>query len=212
MASDDGALRGRPAVSSRYGGPCRGRGLSSSVAVAERPVPRSHPWRAIVSDIAGISDSTRLGIALLLSLADAHLDRVTIDTLTDATGATYAAVARILRRLAQARLVRSARGPGGGWRLSVPPNCISLHRVLRALRATATSHGEGANGERMTHRGSVLLDNVIRQCETPLVRALVDVSLADLLDMELRGLELASSSDPFTKLELESPPANLRES
>lgn len=212
MATDDAVLSARPAVSCCSGSLWRGRGLSSSVAVAERPVPRSYPWRGIVSDIAGISDSTRLGVALLLSLADAQLDRVTIDTLTDATGATYAAVARILRRLAEARLVRSARGPGGGWRLSVPPNCIALHQVIRALKVTDTSSDKGTTAERMTHRGSVLFDSIIRRCEAPVVRALSDVSLADLLGMERQGSELAGLRGPLARLELESPPANRRES
>ncbi|MFH1690014.1 MAG: Rrf2 family transcriptional regulator [Candidatus Eisenbacteria bacterium] len=146
----------------------------------QRPLPRSDPRKGITH----ISDSTRLGIALLLSLADAGTGRVTIEALVDATCATYATVARILRRLAQAKLVRSTRGPGGGWRLSVPPSCIALRQVIKALRADDASPKGSTAGERSILRGSTLLDSVIWRGEAPLVRALAGVSLADMLDTE----------------------------
>jgi len=163
-------------------------GLEHGSVLLETPVEpslaRPVPAKTIVVDIYHVSSSTRLGIALLLSLADAGTGRVTIEALVDATCATYAAVARILRRLAQAKLVRSTRGPGGGWRLSLPPGCISLRQVIRALRIGDASHDGNTAGERHTHRGSAVLDSVIRRGQAPLVRALAAMSLADMLNAE----------------------------
>ena len=184
MASDDAVLSARLAAAFRPGSLGRGRGVLPLATPVQRSLPRADPLGTIVLDIARVSDSTRLGIALLLSLADAGSDRVTIDALTGDTGGTYAAVARILRRLAQARLVRSTRGPGGGWRLSLPPGCIAIRQVIAALRTADASPNGSTAGERSTLRGSALLDSVIRRNEAPLARALASVSLADMLDME----------------------------
>ena len=161
--------------------------------------------RAIMSDAAHTSDPIGLGIALLLSLADAYPDRVTIDTLTDATAETYAAVARILRRLARARIVRSTRGPGGGWRLSVPSSCITLRQVIRALRTgDALPNGSTADRER-TYRGAALLDSLLRRSEALLVRTLTGVSLADMLEMERQNLESAASDKLFARSDAARP-------
>ncbi len=185
MATHNAVLNARQAAPLQPGNlrlECESMHLEIIPAV--QSLPRSDPLGTIVLDIARVSDSTRLAIALLLSLSDACPDRVTIDALTDATGGTYATVARILRQLAQARLVRSTRGPGGGWRLSVPPSCIALRQIIGALRTADASPNGSTAHERSTHRGSALLDSVIRRSQTQLVRALAGVSLADMLDME----------------------------
>ncbi len=189
MATDNAVLNARHAAPLQPGSLRRGCESKHLETLVVRSLPRSDPRGTIVLDIARVSDSTRLGIALLLSLSDACPDRVTIDALTAATGGTYAAVARILRRLAQARLVRSTRGPGGGWRLSVPPGCIALRQVIGALRTAAPSPNGSTARERSTHRGSALLDSVIRRSQASLVRTLASVSLADMLDMERQAGE-----------------------
>ncbi len=181
MATDNTVSRTRQGAAFRSLAGVQSMHLETPVV---RSLSRADPRRTIMLDITHVSDSTRLGIALLLSLSDACPDRVTIDALTVATGGTYAAVARILRRLAQAGLVRSTRGPGGGWRLSVPPSCIALCQVIGALKTADASLNGSTARERSTHRGSALLDSVIRRSQASLVRALAGVSLADMLDTE----------------------------
>lgn len=46
-------------------------------------------------------------------------------------------IRRLLALLRKAKLVRSQGGPGGGWRLVVPPKGITLRDVYRAVESDA---------------------------------------------------------------------------
>jgi Rrf2 family protein len=67
---------------------------------------------------------------------------------------------QIFRRLRQAELVVSKRGPGGGYTLARPASQITLRDVVEAvegpLAATLELHGEGAQPYRPRFLGSAL--------------------------------------------------------
>ena len=62
------------------------------------------------------------------------------------TGIALPTVSKVLKRLAHAGLVASARGAGGGYRLADAPRTISVGRVVRAFESSlgVTECGAGA--------------------------------------------------------------------
>jgi len=111
---------------------------------------------------------------------------MTIDTLAALTLSTYARSARILRILAAARLVKSTRGPGGGWRLSLPPHCISLLQVVTVLRDNGAETADGALDDQYEGptRGSGIIKHLLERSEESAHNLLASVSLADVLAAE----------------------------
>jgi Rrf2 family iron-sulfur cluster assembly transcriptional regulator len=92
---------------------------------------------------------------------------------------------QLFARLRRKGLVRSSRGPGGGYRLARAPEDTKIgdivHAVDEPLRATRCGHGKGCmtKGERcLTHD---LWEDLGRRIED----YLASVSLADVIDGRL---------------------------
>jgi len=67
---------------------------------------------------------------LALSLAEEALN---LDQLAEATEAPRSVLGQVMPRLRAAGIVRSVRGPGGGYRLNHPPAELTLERVVRVF-------------------------------------------------------------------------------
>jgi Rrf2 family protein len=81
-------------------------------------------------------------------LATAHLataygadQPVKAAELAHAQGAPLSFLERLLAQLSAAGLVDSMRGPGGGHRLSRPPEATTVGEVLEAILGPSGSHG-----------------------------------------------------------------------
>jgi Rrf2 family protein len=74
----------------------------------------------------------------LATLADA--EEVTRATLARRLGAPEQFLAKVMRKLTVAELVESRRGVGGGFRLSRPPDQISMLQVVEAVEGRAGLH------------------------------------------------------------------------
>jgi DNA-binding IscR family transcriptional regulator len=96
--------------------------------------------------IYGFSDSARLAVALAVHLAEAQPGRLKVEDLARLSGASTWSAGRALRALAEGRMVRSTRGPRGGWRLSLPANCIRLRDILEPFRCSESRNGGNGNG------------------------------------------------------------------
>jgi Rrf2 family protein len=58
-------------------------------------------------------------------------DAMNLDQLADATEAPRSVLEQVMPTLRAAGIVRSVRGPGGGYRLNHPPKELTLERVVR---------------------------------------------------------------------------------
>ncbi|MBM3473123.1 MAG: Rrf2 family transcriptional regulator [Armatimonadetes bacterium] len=81
-------------------------------------------------------------------LAMAHLasaysadERVKAAELAQAQGVPLSFLERLLAQLSAGGLVDSTRGPGGGHRLSRPPEATRVSEVLEAILGPSASHG-----------------------------------------------------------------------
>jgi len=69
----------------------------------------------------------------MYEIAKAYPNGVTLDEISEKQKISRVYLAQILNRLRQARLIRSSRGPGGGYVLRKPPEEINLYDVLEPL-------------------------------------------------------------------------------
>lgn len=73
---------------------------------------------------------------VLLSAAARHCGasaRLTATRLAEETGVPLPTTQKLVSRLSAAGLIESARGTGGGFRLSRPPSAISLADIIEAV-------------------------------------------------------------------------------
>ena len=84
------------------------------------------------------SHASELAIRAALYLALQPPGKLTpVYEIAQGTGLRGPYLAKIMRRLIRARLVRGFRGPGGGVELGRPPEGISLWSVVRAMEGPA---------------------------------------------------------------------------
>jgi Rrf2 family protein len=79
-----------------------------------------------------------------IELAAAHDDRVTAERLAQAQDIPGHVLETILTQLRRSNIVRSQRGPDGGFWLARPPAEISLAEIIRAF----DGQSPGARGDR----------------------------------------------------------------
>ncbi|HEX5470015.1 MAG TPA: Rrf2 family transcriptional regulator [Gaiellaceae bacterium] len=78
-----------------------------------------------------ISRRTDYASRAVLALAIADGGPLNLDRLAEMTEAPRSVLEQVMPKLRTAGLVRSVRGPGGGYRLNRPADEITLERVVR---------------------------------------------------------------------------------
>jgi Rrf2 family transcriptional regulator, cysteine metabolism repressor len=81
-----------------------------------------------------ISRRTDYATRALLSLSLASGGPLKIDEIAQRTGVPASVLEQVLPIMRNAGLVRSERGPAGGYRLNHPPEEITLQRVVRLFQ------------------------------------------------------------------------------
>jgi len=80
-----------------------------------------------------LSTKGRYAVRAMYEIAKAYPNGVTLDQISDHQEISRVYLAQILNRLRQARLIKSSRGPGGGYVLRKLPEEISLYDILEPL-------------------------------------------------------------------------------
>ncbi|HUC35091.1 MAG TPA: Rrf2 family transcriptional regulator [Gaiellaceae bacterium] len=81
---------------------------------------------------------------LALAMADGALN---LDQLAEATEAPRSVLEQVMPALRAAGIVRSVRGPGGGYRLNHPPEELTLERVVRIFEGQLAPIGYATRHE-----------------------------------------------------------------
>ncbi|MFH1689202.1 MAG: Rrf2 family transcriptional regulator [Candidatus Eisenbacteria bacterium] len=80
-----------------------------------------------------ISEAASLALHAAAILAGTDGGRASAEAIADALGVSKAHLVKVLQRLTKAGLVRSSRGPGGGYGLARPPREISVREVYETV-------------------------------------------------------------------------------
>jgi Rrf2 family transcriptional regulator, cysteine metabolism repressor len=81
---------------------------------------------------------------LALAMGDGALN---LDQLAEATEAPRSVLEQVMPALRAAGIVRSVRGPGGGYRLNHPPEELTLERVVRIFEGQLAPIGYATRHE-----------------------------------------------------------------
>ncbi len=80
-----------------------------------------------------ISEAASLAIHAAGILAGTDGGQASAEAMADALGVSKSPLVKVLQRLAKAGLVRSSRGPGGGYSLTRPPLEVSIREVYEMV-------------------------------------------------------------------------------
>ncbi len=134
-----------------------------------------------------LSTKGRYAVRAMYEIAKAYPGGVTLEEIAERQKISKVYLAQILNRLRQARLVRSSRGPGGGYVLRRPPEEITLYSILEVLEgpvcvASCVDPSEGC-------------DNVEECIAYPIWKR-----IADIIECMLKNVSL---SDLIRKTDIE---------
>ena len=91
-----------------------------------------------MSTVLRISEAASLAFHTMALLATEHERPLTTHEIASAFDVSQAHLAKVLQRLAHAGLVRSARGPRGGFTLARPAEGITLLDVYETIEGPLT--------------------------------------------------------------------------
>lgn len=129
-------------------------------------------------------------------LATAEDGPITADRIAEAQDIPAKFLETILLELKHAGIVRSQRGPDGGYTLARPPEDISLADVIRAVDGPL-ANVRGDRPENMEYRGAAApLTDVWIAVRAALREILETTSLASLRDGRLPGRVRELADDP----------------
>jgi Rrf2 family protein len=93
-----------------------------------------------------VSRRTDYATRAVLSLAMAE-DALNLDQLAEQTEAPRSVLEQVMPRLRTAGIVRSVRGPGGGYHLNHPPEELTLERIVRIFEGQLAPIGYATRHE-----------------------------------------------------------------
>ena len=102
-----------------------------------------------MNPIVDLPEPLLLGLHALVELSRKPDRCMSTKHIAEALGASEAHLSKVLQRLARGGYVESVRGPGGGYRLALPPDQICTLNIFELLGGPFTPHGcnlEGCRG------------------------------------------------------------------
>lgn len=126
--------------------------------------------------VVHISEMTSLALHGLAFMALGDSEVMNVRDIATSTGSSEAHLSKVLQRLAKAGLVKSGRGPKGGFALAKPPREVTLLDIFSAVE------GAGAPGECPLDRplcpfGKCLFGGVLGELESRFENYLSEMTL-----------------------------------
>ena len=133
--------------------------------------------------ILNISEAANLGIHALAYLAKLQEPApVSTAQVANTLGVSEAHLSKVLQRLTRAGLVRSVRGPRGGFVLAKPPDAITLLETYEAIDGRLQRDETCMLGSRDCSLDSCVFGNLLQNVHAQVDEHFSKTTLADLLD------------------------------
>lgn len=127
-----------------------------------------------------ISKLTDYGTVVLAELASGRADFASAAEVADNTGLGLPTVSKLLKTLAKAGLVTSARGPHGGYRLARDATAITAADVIDAFEGAVSITECSASDSHCDYESVCRVGGAWQRINVAIRRALDEISLADL--------------------------------
>lgn len=129
----------------------------------------------------------RFAVTAMLDLALNEAGRpVTLATISERQDISLSYLEQLFSRLRKNGLVKSVRGPGGGYRLALDPKTVSVSRIIRAVDEQIDTTQCGGN-ENCQDEGRCMTHELWTALNYKILDYLESVSLAQLVAMQKDG-------------------------
>jgi len=134
------------------------------------------------SGVLRVSDAASLAMHCAAVLAAHKGEVIPARRIADRLHASEAHLAKVLQRLGKAGIVRSERGPSGGFSLAVPPRKLSLLRVYEAIDGPLATKG-CLLGTPVCNRGDCILGGALSTVGDLVRERLARTTVADMAEL-----------------------------
>jgi Rrf2 family protein len=94
-----------------------------------------------MTNLLKISDAATIALHAMVMLSDSQTEYLSVHDIAKAMKVSEHHLAKIGQRLVKADLVKSHRGPSGGFQLAKPPQKITLLEIFEAIEGPFSSSG-----------------------------------------------------------------------
>ena len=147
-----------------------------------------------------ISRLTDYGTLVLSQLAKSQKELTSASVIAEATGVKLPTVSKLLKLLAKAEIVTSARGANGGYRLSRNAGKISAADIIDALEGPINITECTADHYQCNLESNCNLSNAWNRVNSGIIKGLAEISLK----------ELQSSSGNMPNFKFSGMPVNIQ--
>ncbi len=130
-----------------------------------------------------ISEAASLAIHAMLCISETPDRRVSIKEIVSRFKVSENHLAKVLQRLARVGLVRSTRGPKGGFMLAKPPEEIALLDVFEAIEGPLTT-GCCLFGTPVCGRKACVFGGLVQSSITRIRDHMAETKLSNLIEMD----------------------------
>ena len=132
--------------------------------------------------LLNISEAASLALHTVVVLAARGGEVVSTRAVAEAIQASEAHLSKVLQRLARVGLVRSLRGPKGGFVLSRPPDAISMLEVFEAIEGPLVPH-TCLFRQKVCDGAECILGDCLKRASESLKTRLTQTRVADLVSI-----------------------------
>ena len=133
-----------------------------------------------MSKIVSISEAASIGLHAMVLIAKSDDGNINANIISETTGASKNHISKVMQRLVKDGLVKSMRGPTGGFQLNKKPEEISMLDVYEAIEGKVKID-ECPLGHKICPFNKCLVDGIIHKITSELAEYLKKHTLKDYL-------------------------------
>ena len=134
-----------------------------------------------MKSIIKISEAASLAIHTMVMLASTDDRLVTTAEMSRSMSVSEAHLAKVLQRLTKVGIVNSVRGPGGGFKLSKPPDSITLNDIYESIDGEIPD-SDCLYEQSICNRQSCIMGGLIGSVSEEIKKYFTTTSLSDLTE------------------------------
>jgi len=131
-----------------------------------------------MNSLVNISEGASLALHGLVLIANKQPQRVNVKTLAKTLNASEAHMAKVFQKLSKANIVKSVRGPSGGFALNKPAEEISFFEIYEIIDGKINLGGCPLNKTDCSFQGCIF-DNHLSRISNEIKETFIKIKLSD---------------------------------
>ncbi len=131
-----------------------------------------------------ITRNTDYALRAICYIAKHNESRVTVEELVSKLGVPRPFMRKILQLLSRNKVLKSTKGQGGGFKLSIPASKLYLIRIMHIFQGNGGLNGCFLKKDICPNKGKCMLRKKIKSIEQDVLEQLKAISIASLIIRE----------------------------